>query len=539
LRQNAPNTHGVGRGKSFIKTFLLLFVPSTLFFVTIIASYQKLIIKNDTNELLLKEEARLQLVANASGRLFRNIITDLLILSEKENLIKVIRNRKKLINRVLVAREFAIFSRRKASYDQIRYIDETGMEVVRVDFNDGDPKIIPFNRLQDKSHRYYFTATKKLKKAEVYVSPMELNIEYTRVEKPVKPMIRFITPVFNTTGDYRGIIVLNYFGEDLLELVDSLLESGSGRPVLIDNRGGILHGQPQDASHLIYKDYRTNFANIDLITWEALNSSNHGRIEKEDGIYVFTTIYPLRDALSLNKRRKGLHIAAPFNPRANSYHWKMISFMPENSLKKVQREGPLVFMMLYVVVVLANAAFCRSLVGYRIRKHHTVEKLRNLATKDALTGLWNRRSLFEHGADHIKHAEKSGSKLSVIMVDADHFKKVNDTYGHAAGDKVLKELASRLFSAVRSIDVAARYGGEEFTVLSPRTDLNGAINLAERIREAMEAELFDIGQKKIPVTVSVGVAELDGKNGTLQSVIEKADKALYRAKMTGRNRVSY
>ncbi|MCW9032851.1 MAG: sensor domain-containing diguanylate cyclase [Rhodospirillales bacterium] len=536
---NTQNSIATESKKSFAKAFLILFIPFSLALILIVAPYHRLTAEKHENELLMKEEARLELVKDTASRLFRTVITDLLVLSENENLMRVLRNPRKLSYRARVAREFALFSRRKASYDQIRYIDENGKEVVRVDFKDGDPSITPSTQLQDKSKRYYFKATKHLNKTEIYVSPMDLNVENNRIVKPFKPMIRFITPVFDRSGLRRGIIVLNYYGSDFLEQFDALLGNRVGRPMLINIDGNMLHGGHQNANWGEMLGQGRNFANVNLAAWEYFLQRNQGWLEQSEGTYIFTTSYPLFDALKLNKRRKGLHVPAPYNKRADEYAWKVVTFVPKNILRISRGENSFIFMILYVACVIISAFASRSIVGYRFRRQRTEDMLRQLATRDVLTGLWNRRSLFEHGEETLKHSEKSGSIFSVIMLDVDHFKAVNDTYGHAAGDMVLKELSSRLFDAVRSVDIAARYGGEEFTVLSPRTDLQGALLLAERIRAAVSASPFDIGDQTICITVSLGVAKLVPGEDTFQSLVNKADQSLYDAKNSGRNCVSY
>ncbi len=516
-------------------SFLAIFIPAILIVILIIFSYQRLILEGYENKLLVKEEANLELVKGAAGRLFRSVITDLLVLSENQSLMEVLRNKKKLSTRARAAQEFVIFSRRKASYDQIRYIDEAGKEIIRVDFEDGDPRIVPSTSLQDKSNRYYFQSTQNLKKAEVYVSPMDLNMEKGHIETPLKPMVRFITPVFDVSGKRRGIIALNYYGSDFLEQFDSLLANKIGRPFLLNNEGYVLHGKDIESQWRFALKNGQSFANNNLAAWEKFHQQDRGRYEQPDGVFIFSTAYPLTDALKLNKRREGLHIPAPFNENSDQYAWKIVNFIPNNSLRASYGETSFTFMMLYGALIGATAIAVRGIVSFRLRRKREDYLLRQMATHDELTGLWNRRSLFEHGEETLKHSKKRRSVFSVIMMDVDHFKKVNDTYGHAAGDMVLKELAKRLFDAVRSIDLPARYGGEEFTVLSPRTDLTGAILLADRIRTSVEAAPFDIGDRKIPITLSLGVAQFDQRKTSFKTLVDLADNALYKAKEAGRN----
>jgi len=166
------------------------------------------------------------------------------------------------------------------------------------------------------------------------------------------------------------------------------------------------------------------------------------------------------------------------------------------------------------------------------------EELRSLATTDPLTGLANRRHLFESGAQELLRARRAGMPLSVLMLDIDHFKLVNDTHGHPAGDAVIQALARHCGDAVRAIDTVGRLGGEEFAILLPMTDCAGAREVAERLRAGIEAFVLEWEGHPLRFTVSIGVAEGRPHDENFTALIGSADRALYRAKHEGRNRVS-
>lgn len=160
------------------------------------------------------------------------------------------------------------------------------------------------------------------------------------------------------------------------------------------------------------------------------------------------------------------------------------------------------------------------------------------AVTDALTGLPNRRYVIERLPQECAAAERSGRPLSVLMLDVDHFKRINDTHGHAVGDAVLKEIARRIDATRRLSDVAARFGGEEFLLLAVDTPLEQSIRLGERLREAIAAAPIAVGDLALPVTASIGVAEKSGGCHDFDILIKAADEALYQAKAAGRNRVA-
>src|SRR5215469_13664977 len=185
-------------------------------------------------------------------------------------------------------------------------------------------------------------------------------------------------------------------------------------------------------------------------------------------------------------------------------------------------------------------------VRTQIRKKRYTERLRDnvqmsieAAITDALTTLHNRRYMESHLGTLVEQAHARGKPLTVLVLDIDFFKAVNDTHGHDAGDDVLREFALRLKKSIRGIDLACRLGGEEFVVVMPDTDMAVAGMVAERLRRRIAAEPFPIakGERKVEVTISIGLAALGGPEDTAATVLKRADQALYRAKRDGRNRV--
>ena len=177
----------------------------------------------------------------------------------------------------------------------------------------------------------------------------------------------------------------------------------------------------------------------------------------------------------------------------------------------------------------------------RLRKHLEEKnaELERLANTDYLTNLYNRRRFFQAAEDEFAGAIRSRNTISITLIDLDHFKQVNDTYGHLVGDHVLVHIAKLIRTHCRVSDVAARYGGEEFIILHPSIDRQNAFQVAERIRKAVEATPFSLEGDEISLTLSAGV--VDTKVGRdfkrIDDILGLADKALYRAKDAGRNQV--
>jgi two-component system, cell cycle response regulator len=184
-------------------------------------------------------------------------------------------------------------------------------------------------------------------------------------------------------------------------------------------------------------------------------------------------------------------------------------------------------------------------VRTQIRKKRYTERLRDnvqmsieMAITDPLTGLYNRRYMESHLGSLLEQAVSRKKPLTVLVLDIDYFKAINDTHGHDAGDDVLREFSFRIKKSIRGIDLACRYGGEEFVVVMPETDLTVATMVAERLRRRIATEPFPIqdGSRSVEVPISIGISAL-GRDDTAANILKRADAALYRAKRDGRNRV--
>lgn len=197
--------------------------------------------------------------------------------------------------------------------------------------------------------------------------------------------------------------------------------------------------------------------------------------------------------------------------------------------------------------LLALTAKLKQEINTRIKVEKNLRaseaRYRKMAVYDWLTGVYNRRHFMELAQGELARSVRSGLHMSVAMLDVDHFKLFNDTYGHLNGDTCLQHVARVINSSVRRMDIVARFGGEEFVILLPETDLNTAKVAAERIRVALESSPVKLEQSKAPsITASLGVAEVgvvddQDLEGVVMDVISRADRAMYHAKASGRNQV--
>jgi diguanylate cyclase (GGDEF)-like protein len=183
-----------------------------------------------------------------------------------------------------------------------------------------------------------------------------------------------------------------------------------------------------------------------------------------------------------------------------------------------------------------GSAIFKFLAGSGV-EHSYYEEIYRMTIIDALTGAHNKRYFLEFLEREIARCQRYGRPLSLLMFDIDHFKQINDTHGHLTGDYVLKEMSRRLLGRIRKEELLARYGGEEFAAVLPETDHAGAMKFAEQIRQLVAAEPFEYEGDRFKVTVSIGVATLDGGDeaGEAAAFIRSADENLYKAKRQGRN----
>src|SRR5690606_4599945 len=180
-------------------------------------------------------------------------------------------------------------------------------------------------------------------------------------------------------------------------------------------------------------------------------------------------------------------------------------------------------------------------IGRDVTEHmHRIGTLEDQAHRDFLTGLANRRYFMTLGEGELQRAVRYGQPLALLMLDIDHFKHINDAYGHRVGDIVLQAFSKTLLKTVRTIDIIGRVGGEEFAVLLPETPLHDAVDAAQRLKEAVAGnkKALESGEM-LELTVSIGVAAKQEEGTSLDAMLDLADSALYQAKQTGRNKVCF
>jgi len=207
-----------------------------------------------------------------------------------------------------------------------------------------------------------------------------------------------------------------------------------------------------------------------------------------------------------------------------------------------QHIGLVVFTLIFIpaTILLSKALYNSRLLNIEdnCKLEESVKELHKLSMIDNLTNIYNRRYFFKMSQDLISIAAREEQKVSLLMLDIDYFKNINDTYGHQAGDFILINLVKEIEKVMRKSDIFARIGGEEFSILLHNTSIEGAMVIAEKIRELIEKKIFIYNTTEINLTICIGIAELNEKNTSIEALYTHADKQLYFAKGHGRNRVA-
>lgn len=705
--------------------FLRLFLPLAIALsVVAVGLYHKDRARSMEN-LQTMERNRIEVERTAVQRTLQNVVSDLLFLrdlypfSEKHNA----RRPTPDIDRIRNA--FIRFADVRGKYDQIRLLDRSGRELVRVDMDGGVASAAEESELQDKSSRYYYLRAVSLGPDDIFVTPFDLNVEHGQIELPHNPVLRLVASVRSFVGEQVGYLVLNYSGQALFKELKRLHVNSPGHISLLNSDGYWMLGpSPELEWGFMFEDGKAKTLERTLPeVWKLLHAGTSGQMLVDDGLYTFQTLKPLGEVEAEARRIQRKSRLRVTGLGSNDYEWKLVAHVPRHKLNAIVLSTKRTYLWTYGVLMAfavlgawivsratrykakANAELAHinrdlntvvqrlerrnrasvrmnSLVDFlqacrtedeiydlvagnleqllpgtsgmlsihdeetgllacaaswggqtgcsrtlfaqdacwalRRGQSHVVSKpgsgpicshfnpepdtgficvpliahgkvtgllstrfpmdtlamesdrlqryvanaeqnlvgvaehvaltlsnlrlresLREQSIRDQLTGLYNRRHMEESLSREFSRASRHSQPLSVIILDVDHFKNFNDTYGHEMGDEVLRKLGETLRTFSRVEDIACRFGGEEFLLILPGASAENAARRAEELRDTIENRMpVRHGDKKLRVTVSLGVSEFPEHAQSVETLITTADAALYDAKESGRNRVS-
>lgn len=460
---------------------------------------------------------------------FDRLIADVHCLTQQRELLEFIESgdRSRLL---LIAHEYLMLSRYTKIYDQIRYLDEHGLEMVRVNYNDGQPAIVPESELQNKSDRYYFKDTVALASGQIYISPLDLNIENGAIERPFKPMVRIGSPVFDRHGQRRGIVIVNFLAQTMLSAVERAGKSTFGDPMLLNSDGyWLLSPNPPPSWGFMFPEQtEVRIQTLYPDVWQAMSQAQSGAVQTDQGVFFFQMLDPLSNQTS--------SVAAIVDNHSQYLHqWWVVSHVPQARIDVVQRHI-LTWLFVSGVTVLLLLAFATRAISVILserKRHHA--HMEHLALVDALTGIPNRAAFEERLELEFERAKRHGRHLALLYIDLDGFKAINDTQGHQTGDQVLKDVATCLATHCRREDMVCRFGGDEFALLiTEPPNIATTMDIAEKVRQRIAALDWD-GQS---VSASIGVALYPDHAMNLLELIRAADTAMYASKTSGKNRIA-
>jgi diguanylate cyclase (GGDEF)-like protein len=522
------------------KKAMTLFLISFLAIGALLAGSVALLYQAEINTFLskLKEQERHTIgrQKTAIGGEFDAIVSDLLFLSVQNELQLYLEMRNTPAIKAIQT-EYMSMSAVKRVYDQIRYLDAEGMEKVRVNFAKGKPVTVPEERLQNKFRRYYFTDTYELGEAEVFVSPLDLNVERGKVEKPPKPMIRFGTPVFDKYKNKRGVVLLNYLAVNLLDLIEAERTDTQGTNMLVNSDGyWLLHPEKRKEWGFMFKERAKVSLDEDYpAEWSTILALRNGQVQTENGLFTFATIYPLQEGYRSSSGSGEAYKPSVKDLDPSEYFWVLVSHISSDVMKgytrKVMRQLFMIGAGLFILISFASWQLVLAATRRRIYQAQLV----HMATTDPLTGLPNRKLFFDRLEEFIAHVTRHGRRLCLLYIDLDDFKHVNDSMGHSAGDELLIKVGDVLKKNLRKADIIARLGGDEFAIiLTEIIKMEDARLVSEKVVAAL-SQPFKLEAGTVRIGASVGAAIYPDHEESTNALIKHADACMYKAKEKGKN----
>ena len=478
------------------------------------------------NDVRLRSRVQVDYLSGLIESYFQTVQADLSFLPELNELIRY-KTLPREEDRREIANEFREFCFSKGIYDQIRYLDSSGMERIRVNLDDGRCRIVPPDELQNKQDRYYFKEVLTLNKGGIYVSPLDLNKEHGQIEMPLKPMIRFSTPVWGENDVLKGVLILNYLAEKFLGELEISSRSHPGNFGLLNEEGYWLYNEdPEKEWGFMFPDKMeaVSIAQSRPDLWNSVLQKDEEQFIHEGSLCTIKRISPINSSLDIKGRP----------------HWILINQIGFDDIGAAADQ----FWIPLVLIVLSSLLFIFPLSWLfalsQEQKKRYKEALAHSAGHDSLTGLPNRSLLKARASLLEAEARRYHFSYALMFVDLDGFKAVNDTFGHDDGDLVLKETARRLKKSVRDSDTVSRTGGDEFIIILHRINRKEDAGVVARTILDSLGKPFPVNGGDASIGASIGIA-LSSMNDpqSFEELLVQADNAMYKVKRSGKNNFAF
>ncbi|MCG7866770.1 MAG: hypothetical protein JAY74_10405, partial [Candidatus Thiodiazotropha taylori] len=442
---------------SLLVRFLRLLLPLTLisagfFYILYLVEFNKSLEINK-----IDQQSRINIQKERLEQSFQGVIGDLRIMSTHHELLKLVDGDVVTVQD-LVADYLSISSTRKV-YDQIRYLDDSGQEIIRINYNSGAPATVPNVKLQNKRNRYYFSDAFKLNKGEIFISPLDLNVERGEIERPLKPMIRFGTPIVDSQGRKTGIVLLNYLGNDMLKSFDQFTGHSQQAMMLLNNEGYWLKSpEPEDEWGFMFKEReQLRFQNRYPAEWLRIHNEEAGQFLTEAGLFTFRTIRPIEEEIS-NYGNKRPNTDTDFS----DYHWKLVFMISNISLQATSNSNRNTFLILFLITIFVLIIVSAVAANAQNKKSQAEKAL---------------RGQFKKTSDALLQIEQSNQQLETA------YKDLKSTQTQLLQAEKMQSIGQLAAGIAHEINTPIQYIGDNISFLEEGfTDL---LNLSEKQDTAM------------------------------------------------------
>ena len=634
------------------RIFLSFFLPYVVFLCFSLFAYLFIEYTHYKTTLASGEKIQIELAKISLVRDLEIVLPDISILTNETQIQQYVNTPGPQYQQILIE-HFKTFLIHKRLYRMVRILDLEGMELIRVEYINGQLKSIPSHLLQDKSHRYYFQESNDFGPGELYISPIDLNVEYGHIETPHSPMIRIAMGLFDNNNIKKGILVLNYNAQPMLDHFDQMLSGSAGHVSLLNHEGYWIRSHKRELEWGFMHASEHNFTTRHSVIWDEIVQNEVGQRLGMHGLFTYTTVYPVEfiggyASTEVEDQHIGHHHIDP-----KLYSWRIISHVPTSVIyKQVLSQIFGIFGALWLSLLILgfylSRHFCNNFIlrkqlkqqnelhakiydtttdgifitdpdkniiacnqaftnitgyseqevkgrplkilssdindygfykklwsdlnkqGYWVgeitnkHKHGFIynewlrisaiyddegnlvnyvviisditkikereQRLQELASRDSLTGLYNRHAFYIKLENDIEAAASNNSKIALLFIDLNEFKPINDRYGHNAGDTILVAVAKRIQNKVRGLDTVARVGGDEFVVVLKNIE---SYSNAEKTRQILLDSIREPvhhHSHQLTVGASIGIAIFPDDADNSNDLVSFADQAMYREK---------
>jgi len=427
------------------------------------------------------------------------------------------------------SRLWCAFADTKKVFDQIRYLDMDGNEVLRVNYDPAGSYAVAHNALQNKKSRYYFTDSINLPENHVYISCIDLNVENGQIENPIKPTIRLATPVFDGNHQGIGLIVMNYFGNDLFQALKNILNTNTGEFYMLNSDGYWLFNSEDNTKEwtFMYPDLADiSFSKAYPEEWNQVQKDLSGTVITDKGAFVYSRVLT-KKVYAMDNHGNPLTLGAG--------DWYIVSRIPLDTaagmLIRTSLGNTMVTALIrnnyvYLMILLISAVIGVLLAIARAER----EQVKFFSEFDTMTGALNRRAGLEKLNKQFIANPDRRCQMSICFLDINGLKEINDTLGHEAGDELIRSVTETVRKTIRANDLLIRMGGDEFMIVFDGLAETESELAWSRIVEAYE-NINHNENRPYVISVSHGIEIYHcNSNMVLDTIVNQADAKMYEEK---------